>query len=157
MVISFVKKYNKLLSVSCRVGDMSCHLLGKGWPLGSRLWCLLWVCHFPISILGQVWYLIVSIPDLCTLTYFVFVVHLSCRWIFFVCQFLSASWLSVSCLSVELEYDGRLRAFHCTMVMSLCSGSLLLKVSPWKCLIQLLSGTEFISFPFSCYCWIYSA
>ena len=31
---------------------------------------LLWVCHFPIGILGQVWYLIVSIPDLCTLTYF---------------------------------------------------------------------------------------
>ena len=25
---------------------------------------------FPIDILGQVWYLIVSIPDLCTLTYF---------------------------------------------------------------------------------------
>ena len=25
---------------------------------------------FPISILGQVWYLIVLIPDLCTLTYF---------------------------------------------------------------------------------------
>ena len=45
---------------------VSCgHLLGKGWPLGSRLW----VCHFPIGILGQVWYLIVSIPDLCTLTY----------------------------------------------------------------------------------------
>ena len=31
---------------------------------------LLLVCHFPIGILGQVWYLIVSIPDLCTLTYF---------------------------------------------------------------------------------------
>ena len=31
---------------------------------------LLWVCHFPIGILGQVWYLIVSIPDLCTLSYF---------------------------------------------------------------------------------------
>ena len=46
------------------------HLLGKGWPLGSRLWCLLLVCHFPIGILGQVWYLIVSIPDLCNLTYF---------------------------------------------------------------------------------------
>ena len=30
---------------------------------------LLRVCHFPIGILGQVWYLIVSIPDLCTLTY----------------------------------------------------------------------------------------
>ena len=25
----------------------------------------------PIGILGQVWYLIVSIPDLCTLTYFI--------------------------------------------------------------------------------------
>ena len=46
------------------------HLLGKDWPLGSRLWYLLWVSHFPIGILGQVWYLIVSIPDLCTLTYF---------------------------------------------------------------------------------------
>ena len=31
---------------------------------------LLCVCYFPIGILGQVWYLIVSIPDLCTLTYF---------------------------------------------------------------------------------------
>ena len=28
-------------------------------------------CHFPIGILGQVWYLIVSIPDLCNLTYYV--------------------------------------------------------------------------------------
>ena len=28
------------------------------------------ICHFPIGILGQVWYLIVSIPDLCTFTYF---------------------------------------------------------------------------------------
>ena len=28
------------------------------------------VCHFPIGILCQVWYLIVSFPDLCTLTYF---------------------------------------------------------------------------------------
>ena len=31
---------------------------------------LLRVCHFPNVILGQVWYLIVSIPDLCILTYF---------------------------------------------------------------------------------------
>ena len=30
---------------------------------------LLSVCHFPIGILGQVWYLIVSIPNICTLTY----------------------------------------------------------------------------------------
>ena len=27
-------------------------------------------CEFVIGILGQVWYLIVLIPDLCTLTYF---------------------------------------------------------------------------------------
>ena len=27
-------------------------------------------CHIPIGILGMVWYLIISIPDLCTLTYF---------------------------------------------------------------------------------------
>ena len=40
------------------------------WPLGSRLWCLTVIYHFPIGILGQVWYLIVSIHDLCTLTYF---------------------------------------------------------------------------------------
>ena len=28
-----------------------------------------WVYHVSIGILGQVWYLIVSIPDLCTLTF----------------------------------------------------------------------------------------
>ena len=32
------------------------------------LWCLVFVT-FPIGTLGQVWYLIVSIPDLCTLSY----------------------------------------------------------------------------------------
>ena len=31
---------------------------------------LLLVCYFPIGILGQVWYSIVSIPDICTLSYF---------------------------------------------------------------------------------------
>ena len=45
------------------------HLLGKGQPLGSRFWCLA-LSHFPIGMLGQVWYLIASIPDLCTITYF---------------------------------------------------------------------------------------
>ena len=43
------------------------HLLAKDRPLCSRLWCLTVGCHLPIGILGQVWYLIVSIPDLCTL------------------------------------------------------------------------------------------
>ena len=27
------------------------------------------VCYFPIGILGQMWYLIVSIPDICSLLY----------------------------------------------------------------------------------------
>ena len=40
--------------------------------MGSRLWCLTVSCHFPIGILGQISYLIVSISDLCTLTYFDF-------------------------------------------------------------------------------------
>ena len=30
----------------------------------------LWSCHFPIVILGQVWCLVVSTPDLCPLSYF---------------------------------------------------------------------------------------
>ena len=46
------------------------HLLGKGWSLGFILWCLTVSFYFPIGILCLVWYLIVSIPDLCTLTYF---------------------------------------------------------------------------------------
>ena len=67
--------YVFVLSCVCYVFVRVClyvlcgHLLGKNWPLDSRLWCLMWVCYFPIGILGQVWYLIVSIPDLCTLTY----------------------------------------------------------------------------------------
>ena len=48
------------------------HLLGKGWPLGSRLWCP------TVSLSLSHWYpgsgvvLDVSIPDLCTLTYFTY-------------------------------------------------------------------------------------
>ena len=36
------------------------------------------VCYFPIGILGQVWYLIVSIPDLCHLSYFELASHRYC-------------------------------------------------------------------------------
>ena len=43
---------------------------------------LLGVCHFPIGILGQVWYLIVSIPDLCTLTYFTYIVSITTSFFF---------------------------------------------------------------------------
>ena len=49
------------------------HLLGKNLPLGSSLWCLiasLSLSHrYPRSGVVQT-YLIVSITDLCTLTYF---------------------------------------------------------------------------------------
>ena len=41
---------------------------GKG--LASWLSFVVSYCEFPIGILGQVWYLIVSTPDRCTLTYF---------------------------------------------------------------------------------------
>ena len=34
--------------------------------------------YFPIGILGQVWYLIISIPDLCHLSYFVLASHRYC-------------------------------------------------------------------------------
>ena len=37
--------------------------------LGSRVWCLTVSLSLSIGILGQVWYLVVSIPDLCTLTF----------------------------------------------------------------------------------------
>ena len=38
---------------------------------GLTSWLSVVASHFPIGILGQVWYLVVSISDLCTLTYFV--------------------------------------------------------------------------------------
>ena len=46
------------------------HLLRKGWHLGSFV-CGVFLCFvtFPYGVPGQVWYLIVSIPDLCFLLY----------------------------------------------------------------------------------------
>ena len=44
-----------------------------GKELTSWLLCVIFYCifvTFPCGVLGQVWYLIVSIPDLCLLTYF---------------------------------------------------------------------------------------
>ena len=44
------------------------------WERADLLALVCGVCcefvTFPCGIVGQVWYLIVSIPDLCTLTYF---------------------------------------------------------------------------------------
>ena len=44
---------------------------GKGLTLGCCFVMLICVfVTFPCGILGQVWYLIVSIPDLCRLSFF---------------------------------------------------------------------------------------
>ena len=57
----------------CLVFLMLSHLIIAAlWlPAGKRLtsWLLLVFCYIPISILGQVWYLIVSFPDLCHLSF----------------------------------------------------------------------------------------
>ena len=47
------------------------HLLGKCLPLDSLV-CDVFLCFviFTCSVLGQVWYLIISIPDLCLFAYF---------------------------------------------------------------------------------------
>ena len=63
------------LSCVCCAFVYVCLLAPCGRLLGAGLLALvcgvsLCVCHFHIGILGQVWYLIVSIPDLCILTYF---------------------------------------------------------------------------------------
>ena len=43
---------------------------GKGLTSWISFYVLLCFVTFPCGILGQVWYLIVSIPDLCHLSYF---------------------------------------------------------------------------------------
>ena len=55
---------NDVLSVPCG------HLLGKGWPLVCVV-CDVVLCFvtFPYGVLGQVWYLIVSILDLWLLSF----------------------------------------------------------------------------------------
>ena len=51
--------------------DSCGHLLGNGWPLGSLVCGVSCVfVTFSCSVRGQVWYVIVSIPDLCFLRYF---------------------------------------------------------------------------------------
>ena len=47
------------------------HLPRKGCSLGSPI-CDVFLCFvtFPYGVLDQLWYLIISIPDLCLLSYF---------------------------------------------------------------------------------------
>ena len=64
----FPKVYGLSLSlILCLICSLQpCyHLLGKGWPLSSPVCDI--PCEFvtsPYNVSGQVWYLIVSIPDL---------------------------------------------------------------------------------------------
>ena len=67
--------YGSCLSCCLVCSLQSCgRLLGKGLHLGS-LMCDVFLCFvtFPCGVLGQMWYLIVSILDLCLLFYFFFV------------------------------------------------------------------------------------
>ena len=58
-------------SVLCLFCLCACLFICALWsPAGKRLMYNCEFGTFPFGILGQVWYLIVSIPDLCTLTYF---------------------------------------------------------------------------------------
>ena len=59
---------NAFLPVHCSLVVTCCERTGL-----LALLCVVFLCFvtFPCSVLGQVWYLIVSIPDLCLLTYFV--------------------------------------------------------------------------------------
>ena len=127
--------YVFVLSCVCYVFVRVClyvlcgHLLGKGWPLGSRLWCLLWVCHFPNDILGQVWYLIVSIPDLCTLTYFKLNNEKKHDWNTFYYNKLNhrpftiihVRWMKkkMSCLITSIHFFNILTLYKATLFMSI--------------------------------------
>ena len=99
------------------------HLLGKGWPLGSCLWCLLWDCHFPIGILGQVWYLIVSIPDLCTFTYFVCGLWLR-YFLIILTYYFCSNWNSVLAIATDMPKVGTwMRTIYRPVVQLYCCAS----------------------------------
>ena len=55
--------------LSCLFLQPCGRLLKRGWPLGSLV-CDVFLCFvtFPYGVLGHVWYLIISIPDLCHLS-----------------------------------------------------------------------------------------
>ena len=69
-------KWHFFLSCFCYAFVCVCLLmpcgppLGKGWPLGSRLWCLIVKVSLSNMYPGSGVGLIVSIPDLCPLSYF---------------------------------------------------------------------------------------
>ena len=76
--------FSRLSLSCCLVSSLQpCgQLLGKGWPLGSLVYddgFLMFFFTFPYGVLGQVWYLIWSIPDLCLLPYFKMYLTINCQ------------------------------------------------------------------------------
>ena len=56
-------------SCFCPCSLLPCgHLLGKGLALVFDVYCIF--VTFPCGGLDQVWYMVVSFPDLCRLSYF---------------------------------------------------------------------------------------
>ena len=56
--------------------SVHCCLVVTCWERADLLALVMFTCvfvTFPCDILGQVWYLIVSIPDLCHLSYFIYI------------------------------------------------------------------------------------
>ena len=51
--------------------SVHCNLVGKGYPFDSLV-CYVFLCFvtFPCSVLGQVWYLIVLIPEVAAIKIF---------------------------------------------------------------------------------------
>ena len=65
-----------LFRVCHAVLSVPCSLVATCWETADllALLCVMFSCvfvTFPYGVFGQVWYLIVSIPDLCLLPYFV--------------------------------------------------------------------------------------
>ena len=58
-----------VLCLLCLCSRLLIYALWSPAGKGMTSWLLFVVSNFPIGIPGQVWYLIVSIPDLCTLTH----------------------------------------------------------------------------------------
>ena len=75
--------------VCCAFLSVHCSLVVTCWERANllALWYVMFSCvfvTFPGGVLGQMWYLIVSIPDLCLLTYF-FRCMLTTGEVFFLC------------------------------------------------------------------------
>ena len=75
------------------------HLLGRADLLVLVCDVYLWRCHFPIGILGQVWYFVVLIPDHCPLSYYF-------SWFDTVCNIVTR-WVNFwknSCINMNNNY-----------------------------------------------------